>query len=536
MDQKPPEAAAPAATAPNENGGRVVAIVLVALLAVCFVGSCSVGAVSLVSSISDNTKSSGDDGFKPKPFATKKKTVAPDPDPDEPPTDDTNPGDPLATPDPTPDEPPEAEPQIGPWVAPVDAQSQFAIFHLTKPKTDGWAAIQRVAKAAKLKVYRDEIPEEAEGDYLVYRSLPTESEYGAMSGEALDVAHGLTDKEKDAVLEAKTASVIDVTLETKDAHKLLDVAKVLLEFQKATGGVLWDEEAQEYFSGAEWKKLRIDSWEKTSPDALRHFTVFVTTKGDSCDLLTGGLAHFGVPELKVTRVPVSDKGATISLVNVLAQQMLEGSIAATPGRATLELNKVKHKARRETWKKDFAGGKGEADVELVSVGTIIAPVLEVRFPGGGSVATRLGATLDSLLGKADAADGEDDDGGDGDGATGGLAEDPAVKKVSQVQMKLFASTVKPKFLKGLKAGDTLSVLAPFPADSGGNEWVWVKVSKIKNDGTIIGSLGATPKDVGGLVQGDEVVVVESELLDWMLKSGGVTTGNATAPVLKRLGK
>ena len=101
-----------------------------------------------------------------------------------------------------------------------------------------------------------------------------------------------------------------------------------------------------------------------------------------------------------------------------------------------------------------------------------------------------------------------------------------------------AGTIKKRFEKGLKAGESLLVKAPFPADSGGNEWMWVEVKKLKADGTIIGTLANEPNDVADLLEGDEVVVVEAEVFDWILKEkNGTQLGNETGKVmLKRLGR
>lgn len=501
------------------TGGKVVAIALVALLAVCFVGSCSVAAVSLVSAVADGTNKpervQDPDWKKPKvksPLATPKAVKPIDDDP----LDDALP--------PTIDTPADPDADTGPFVPRDVARAQFAIFHPTKAKTDGWKAIQKLAKTAKLPVYLDEEGDEADGAYLVFHAY-TADDYAPLGGETLDFAHGLSDKEKDALVDAQNASVVDVVVPLENTAKLQDVEKLMGDLQKATGGVLWDEESQEYFSAAEWKKRRLDGWDKGTPDALWHFTVFVTAKDGMTDLETGGMGHFGLPELKISKAPNSSKDSANNLLNVLAQLMVEGKIDGAPGSATIRIADMKHKARREAVKKTLLeGAQGQTEVTLVSIGDFRHPTLEVTFPGSGSAGARLDQALTGLFGASDRVD--------------QIEHDAELKALSAKQMKIFSTTIKKRFEKGLKAGESLMVKAPFPSDSGGNEWMWVEVKKIKTDGTIIGTLANDPDDVADLVAGDEVVVVEAELFDWIFKEkNGTQLGNETGKVmLKRLGR
>lgn len=521
MEQKAPEAQVGAP-------GKVVAIALVALLAVCFVGSCSVAGVSLVSAVADGTSKpqrvSDPDWKKPKvksPLATPK---APKDD------DDSAPKDPLAALDddklpPAVDDPGTPEPETRPFVARDVARAQFAIFHPTKAKTDGWKAVQKLAKAAKLNAYLDEEPdEEVAGAYVVFHAF-TADDYAPLGGETLDFAHGLSDKEKDALVDSQNASVLDVVIPLEKAAKLQDVEKLMADLQKSTGGVLWDEDTQEYFSPAEWKKRRLDGWDKGTPDAMWHFSVFMTAKDGMTDLETGGMGRFGLPDLRLTKVPNSGKNAATNMINSLAQLMVEGKVEGAPGPVTLRLSDIKHKTRKEAARKLLLeGAQGQTEVTLVSSGDFRHPLLDLTFPGSGSAGARLDQALTALFGSSDRVD--------------QIEHDAELKALSAKQMKIFSTTIKKRFEKGLKTGESLMVKAPFPADSGGNEWMWVEVTKIKPDGTILGTLANDPDDVADLMSGDEVVVVEAELFDWMFKEkNGTELGNETGKLmLKRLGR
>lgn len=523
-----PNAPAPQqpANEPASTGGKVVAIALVALLAVCFVGSCSVAAVSLIGKVADETKTASLDTTWKKPKVKSPLAVPPKKpkSPKAPEPDEDVPTDPLAVISPPDDDlPTTPEPAEAPFVPLDQASAEFALFFPVKAKTDAFKALQKAAKSRNLPVYLEE-PEDPPSAYLTIRTVDTE-EYAPIGGEVLELAHGLSQKEQEAVADSQSVAIIDLVLPLKSTAKLQDVSKLMLELQKATGGTLWDEDSQEYFSPAEWKKRRVDGWEKGIPDGLFHFTVYVTPKGTGHELQTGGLSHFALPELRLSGVPGSSKDAATRLLNLVAQQMIEGTFAAEPGERTLRIADVKHKARRELLQKSLTeGAPGQTEVTLTSVGTIATPTLELTFPGSGTTATRLNGALAGLFGSTDRVD--------------DIAHDAELLALSKKQMQLFGGIIKKRFQKGLLPGEKLLVKAPFPADSGGNEWMWVEVSKIKPDGTIIGTLSNDPNDVSDLMSGDEVVVVEAELFDWILKEkNGKELGNETGKVmLKRLGR
>lgn len=498
---------------------RVVAIVLVALLAVCFVGSCTVAAVSLVSKASEGVADARRDRL------------------DLPATTPPDIGDPLdstapttAEPDPDTEPPaPEGDDDDAPLkeaaFEPVTlASAEFAIFHVTRSKTDGWKVTEKLAKGFKLKAFKDEAADDAELPYLTWRQLSTD-DYAVIEGSTLEQARGLTQADKDSLPKAAQVTVLDFFYPPSEPARLREFSMLVAELARSTGGVLWDEEAQEYLSAAEWKSRRLDGWEKGVPDAPLHYTVFVSSKPKGVSLETGGLEHFGLPELTLTHVPGGSRDAAVALLNLTVQLMVEGTVKAEPGTHTIQVEAVKHAARKKLVKERVLdGAKLETDVVLTSVGTLAKPKLAMTFPGSGAPSARLDAALSSLFGASDRVD--------------QVEHDDELVELSKAQMATFSSTIKKRFQKGLKPGEVLLVKAPFPADSGGNEWMWVEVSKLFPDGRITGFLANDPDDVSDLKSGDEVVVMETELFDWQLKQrDGTVLGNETGKVmLKRLGR
>ncbi|MFO0594680.1 MAG: DUF2314 domain-containing protein [Myxococcaceae bacterium] len=517
---------------------RGVAIAIVVLFAVCFVGSCTAGVFQLVKTAADGMEV----GKKRDPFASTNPTPKDSDDSDLPPSDPLN-VPPTGTDDddsPPTGAPNPADPLGGAYDPPVLATAQFAVFHVTKAKADGWKTLQKLAKAAKLNAYQNDAPDEAEPPYLVFRSYGTD-EYEVIGGDTLTAARGLNEKEQKALQGAKDVSVVDVILPLGKQALFRESIKVMAELQKATGGVLWDQEAEEYLSAAEWKKRRLDTWEKDVPDAPLHFTMFVDTKTDTVDLNTGGLAHFGLPELKLAGVPVDKKNLAEALINLTAQLMAEGAFEPDLGRVTVRIDEVKHKVRRD----DFASlctaeAHKELEFTLVNAGTLTNPALTFSFNGAGTKTARIAAALDTLFGP------DDDEGGVVGGVTGGGDDDddgeaktapgldPKVAAVAKKQLDAYVATVKPRYLKGFKKGEALEVKAPFPTDLGGTSYAWVEVRKLTGGDMIIGVLAETPKGVSDLKKGDEVSLVEEELIDWRTREGKkVTGGDLTGPLMKK---
>ncbi len=88
--------------------------------------------------------------------------------------------------------------------------------------------------------------------------------------------------------------------------------------------------------------------------------------------------------------------------------------------------------------------------------------------------------------------------------------------------------VRVAFLAGLPAGDRLLVKAPFEAQRGGIEYMWVEVRRWEDD-TLTGVLANAPWDVPALRKGDTVTVSMRKVFDYLWKhADGTREGNATA--------
>ncbi len=496
---------------------RVVVIVLVALFASCFVGSGAVATLALIGKVVD----ASDLREKPEPITSS-------PEPDEatgPPAVTPAPDDALATAEPSQDEellPPDDE-EAAAFEPPFLGSGELAVFHVEKAKVDPWVALQKAARGTKLKVFKGAAPQTADPPYLEFKDLLTD-DYAVIAGETLENGRGLTPAVKKALPGAKRVTVVDFVLPL-EGTPMLEVSKVMAAFAKATGGVLWDEEAQEYLSQDAWKTRRIDSWEKTVPHVSLNFTVFVSTVEKGLSLKSAGMKHFGLPELELNHVARSSRDSAVSLLNATAQLLVEQQGELAPGPLQVSLEAMRHvQHRKNLEEKRLKNAKGVVDVVLEPSADKKVSRLTITFPGDGAPTELVESAIATFFGSADRVD--------------QVNHDEELTALSKVQLDLYKAIIKKRFRKGLQYGEVLLVKAPFETSAGGNEWMWVEVTKLGAGGKIEGLLANDPDDVPELVSGSEVVVLEDQLFDWMLQQadGGVM-GNETGKVMqKRLGK
>jgi hypothetical protein len=351
---------------------RVVLFAILGTFVTCFVGTCAVGTLTVVRSASLGISSS-----------TKPKKVEPTPLPEEP-MESAPPAVQLPPEEPAEELPVDAEDREPEYEAPEEGVGQFAVFHLGKPKVDPWGALQKAAKASggKVAVYRDEAPDDARAPYLVLNELTTD-DYEVVTGDTLDNGEGLTAADKAGLLKAKAASVFDVTTPV-GASGMLEVSKVLGAFAVATGGILWDEEAQQYLSAASWQQRRVKTWEKGIPFIAMQHMVLTSDSDPGRRLQTAGLRHFGLPELRMFGVPAEYEDQGVELLNAVAQTMIEQGDPPLPGLMGVDFEKLRHAGQRKSLLDLCAADAGKkTQVKLTSAHDPVVPTLVVSFPGTG---------------------------------------------------------------------------------------------------------------------------------------------------------
>lgn len=465
---------------------RVAVIAIVSVFALCFVGSGIVATVTLVSKLTEAPSSESAPDASVPVAATSMDN------------------------EPVPQELEDEEPEK-PYRAPTAAVGEFAVFHVAKPHQEPWKALQKAAKATPFQVFQGTAPQDAAPPYIVYRDVSAEA-YGSRE-DRIETGRDLTPAMKTALHKPKRISVLNMTM---PLGSLFEASSLMARFAQLTGGVLWDQEAEEFFSLAAWKERRVDSWDDGVPYALLHFTLFVDGKTEGLTLGSSGLNHFGFPELEIRQVSRSSRNAAALLLNAIAQTFAERGTPVVPGDLTVDLGLLKHGGYLDDLEgSTFENAQQRVQVRLVPLSGRDVPTLLVTFPGEGAANELAQTGFESLLGwEEPALEPEHDD---------------ALMEISKQQMDIYRKEVKRRFRKGLEYNEVLLVKAALHNPPTAADWVWVEVFRLGPRGKVTGRLLHVPPGDEVFRSGGEVTVAEKDCFDWKLvESDGTVSGDETS--------
>ena len=291
------------------------------------------------------------------------------------------------------------------------------------------------------------------------------------------------------------------------------VAKVALDLATGLDGVLWDAECRLAYPRRVWDARLVAGWRTDVPHVPDLVNIHLMGDGDLLRAVTLGMTKFGLADLVVSRFPRSATGAVGSLINATMQTMVEGQRLAPDGTYLLDLEAIKDPALRDAVLRDLRSG---AKKRVVLTFAEAKPeegdpehLLEVVFP----TTEALIATLTDLVGADDHA---------------APAGHTAAVQAASARAKAALPALAARFRRGLPPGDKLLVKLPFATPAGGNEWMWVEVTRWDGD-TVQGVLVNAPTAIPNLKTGAPVQRPQSDVFDTQLRhADGKTEGNETA--------
>ncbi|MDY7229504.1 DUF2314 domain-containing protein [Hyalangium rubrum] len=354
----------------------------------------------------------------------------------------------------------------------------------------------------------------------------TTREFPLPEGEMLELAvRHLSPQEQSGLAASERILLLQFTTVPPGLEAVRQAHELALELARTTGGLLWDEESGEFFSIDKWQEFRLAEWEGGEPRLARHFNSRLYTEGDgTARFVTVGMRKFGLPDLEVRHVPETLTGKVGTLINIVAQLMIEGTAVREDGTFPVALNALKLASMRERLLQQVQdGARAGVVLNLVPADPKQADrdnrLLEIRFPSepGDSPSERPYAAITALFGGKD--------------EIVSAPHDDALLEASSRAREELLTRLKPRFLEGLRSGERLFVKAPFDTSSGGTEWMWVHVITWEGS-TIQGVLDSQPDEVPGLKAGSKVTVEEGSLFDYLLVSqDGTFEGNQTERLL-----
>jgi len=308
---------------------------------------------------------------------------------------------------------------------------------------------------------------------------------------------------------------------------LLGAAGIAADLALALGGVVDDPEARLVFDAAAFEERALEEgFEGRRPVAYRHFAIHqYEVDGGLLRSISVGLSKLGLPDLVVNGHARSNARSLGNLLNVVAQALVEGQAVARSGWLEVDLAKLEAAGFREEMKAAIVGeGKGRATLSIAvgarEDGDADNALLELTFAGrSGSRPERQETLIGQFWGH-----GEDE-------VSRFKHDEELLAESARAKARLLA--LKPAWTKRRAPGDQLLVKGPFETSTGGNEWMWVEVTRW--EGAVIeGLLANTPDDVPGLALGAKVRVMEADVFDYLLtRADGTEEGNTTGKLMER---
>lgn len=307
---------------------------------------------------------------------------------------------------------------------------------------------------------------------------------------------------------------------------LRGLVALVAELAQKLDGAVDDPEARLLFSPRAFdERARRDGFEGNLPVAERHVSIHTYEEdGGLLRSVSVGMSKLGLPDLVVNGHARRTGTQVGHLMNALAQWMVEGGQVPRDGWIDLDFRSLRARSVREPLLASLLqNGQGRASLSVAVAarqeGDAENALLELTFQGKpGTAAERQEAVLDALYGAED--------------QVVRIKHDQALLAESALaRSRLLA--LKPAWLRGRRPGETLLVKGPFKTSAGGNEWMWVEVTRW--EGTrITGLLANDPDDVPGLRAGATVHVEEGQVFDYLhQRADGSKEGNTTSKLLER---
>jgi uncharacterized protein YegJ (DUF2314 family) len=399
------------------------------------------------------------------------------------------------------------------------------LVHPTAPKTDPVAQARKLLASRYKGLNTAQTPGKVSPEALV-RAIPPE-EMDPIEAELLPyIARGLSAEERQKLMGARHATMLAFRLPFAQRNEvLLNATRFAHELAAEQGAFLWDSETREYFSAKGWKESRLDGWTGGPPSAPSQLTLHVYRDGEALRVISLGMAKLGLPDLVVEQVPASLSENIGRLVNSVAQLMAEGLVPSAEGVLELDLAKVKDTRVKDQLEAHTGkGAKRKAQLRALVAqrdeGDPDNALLELSFPGTGTLEARRTAVLDALFGKKE------------DNITRVKAGDPELEAVARKARARLAE-LKPRVVQGLRAPEQLLIKAGFRTDEGGTEFMWMEVTAWEKE-RWRGTLANEPQSVKALRLGSSVDVAEAEVEDYLYMSPtGAREGGESSQILMR---
>lgn len=402
-------------------------------------------------------------------------------------------------------------------------------FYTMNTKLDE-AAIEKELKAVfPDAIFVDESPETIDKTMIYIEAITeVEEDYPAHDMEYLEYfAEGFSEAQKSNLSDSKNAFIIVLYYENKNVFthtkKLFDwVYKKV----KNTDFVVYDGEVREYFLPEIWKRDRVDAWENGIPNAMRQLTLHSYREYEYCRSITFGMQRFGLPDFVISNSPCSNVTSASQLLTIIGQLLLEGK-QIEKNSLEVDLDAIEN----SEFKKVIPGIVYENASKKATInfntsvpleeGDPLNIIYQVNFKNKNYENTQVyeSEVYKKIFGLEDAVT--------------YISHNEEIMAAS-LRAKAKLPELKILFNDGLDQA-TLLLKAPFTTDDGGNEWMWIEVTRWVSL-EIVGILQNDPYHIKGLKSGAKVTVQQEDIFDYILyKADGTQEGNETGKLIEKYG-
>jgi uncharacterized protein YegJ (DUF2314 family) len=425
---------------------------------------------------------------------------------------------------------PQAEPQPKRELAPAGplqmkhAMFALGVYHLGKPKQPIRPIATELLRKQGFAV-SETFPKEPGEKLLVVMQAPPIAEAKPPGLEELKYrGKGLTPEQQDRLQKADSLTLLTFIVPRAEISRgYRSALSVMLDLARRGDSVIYDPQDRNAYAPAAFER-QLGGWTDGVPDVADHVTLDMYRDGELVRIVSMGMEKLGLPDVAVAEVAGHDMESMSGLVILILQTMLERGGIDRPGELDLSLKTLHNAAARKRYNESLKdNAKGVATVHLAigkaHEGDAENRLLDLVFPGDGSLQTRQSQLLASLFGSHD--------------QLMRANNDDAELQAASRRARAALAKLKPKYSPKPPQLEHLMVKAPFVTRSGDNEWMWVEVVRWEGH-KINGILENDPYEVENLKAGARVEVDEDSLFDYIVvHADGSKEGNETSKIIER---
>ncbi|MDB5119896.1 MAG: hypothetical protein JWN56_1114 [Sphingobacteriales bacterium] len=338
-------------------------------------------------------------------------------------------------------------------------------------------------------------------------------------------ARGLSHGEKSNLQKYNNVVSIVFQGQSKNVYdKQRRIYEFVNELVKDKNVVVADFNSYEWFNPKSWNERRVNKFTDSIKNIAHQISVHLYRDGEFCRAVTMGMDKFCLPDISIKAFACSDQKTYNNLINAAIQTLAENPYMFEDSTLTIDLKSIKNDVIRNELRTNLKqNAKESATITLKSIkpekGNNFNKQFLISFQDPSytspqeeqdNVAANLFGAEDSIV---------------------RITHDSLLLKTSEKTRQRLPE-LKTLFNKGLAPEYSVLVKAPFKIENGGNEWMWIEITKWTSK-SITGVLQNDPIEIKNLKAGAIVQVLEKDIFDYILnKPDGSSEGNETGKLME----